>query len=71
VEFIHAMHYNENMSGRSFVFVLIFLLLVTGCAPSSGATEAVPSALPPAPVTVTSAVHKQKGLIFIEFFAGT
>ena len=65
------MQYNENMSGRFFVSVLIFLLLVAGCAPSSRTTESVPSALSPAPVTVTSAVTKQKGMIFIEFFAGT
>lgn len=65
------MHYNENMSGRSFISVLILLLLVTGCAPSSRATEEVPSAMPPAPMTVASDVPKQNDLIFVEFFAGT
>ncbi|HEX9389249.1 MAG TPA: hypothetical protein VF918_23190 [Anaerolineales bacterium] len=65
------MHYNENMYGRSFIAVLIFLLLVTGCIPSSRATEDVPSAMPPAPMTVATDVPKQNDLIFIEFFAIT
>jgi hypothetical protein len=65
------MHYNENMSGRSFISVLIFLLLLLECAPSSRATEDVPSATPPAPMIVATDVAKQNDLIFIEFFAGT
>jgi hypothetical protein len=65
------MHYNENMSGRSFISILIFLLLVTGCAPSSYATEEVPSAMPTVPMTVATNAPKPNDLIFIEFFAGT
>jgi hypothetical protein len=65
------MHYNESMSGKSFISVLTFLLLVTGCAPSSYATAGVPSATLPASMPLTADIPKQNQLIFIEFFAVT
>jgi hypothetical protein len=59
------------MSGRSLVSVLIFLLLATGCGPSSVTAEEVTPAIPPVPTGIATDAPKQNDLLFIEFFAIT
>jgi hypothetical protein len=59
------------MLRKIFVFIILFLTAFSACTPSPSLTpEKATSTLPMTTVTEVD-VPKQKGLLFIEFFAGT
>jgi hypothetical protein len=65
------LEYWSNMLLKRFVFVLLFLGVISACTPSPKLTQEKMTLEAPTPTVVVTNIPKQEDLIFIEFFAGT